>query len=72
MTGSVQGRGEVLLEASNYEQIVGSFPVTRINGHCFNREPSARARSPAMQNVTQTRTTHRLQKVTDFPGRSLG
>lgn len=46
MTGSVQGRGEVLLEASNYEQIVGSFLVTRINGLCFNCEPSARARSP--------------------------
>lgn len=46
MTGSVQGRGEVLLEASNCEQIVGSFLVTRINGHCFNCEPSARARSP--------------------------
>lgn len=46
MTGSVQGRGEVLLEARNYEQIVGSFLVTRINGHCFNCEPSVRARRP--------------------------
>lgn len=27
---------------------------------------------PSLQNPTQTRTTHRLQKVTDFPGRSLG